>query len=484
MSEKYEEIWSSLKKHRQPEWLDDAKFGIYFHWGVYSVPAWGNEWYPHNMYRKYMKEYKHHVKTYGDPSKFGYKDFIPQFTAEKFDPDEWASLFKQAGAKFAGPVAEHHDGFSMWDSKVNRWNAKNMGPKRDIVGEITEAIRRQGLKVITTFHHAHNWYHYYHSKKYDTGDPEYQDLYGPLHNVDSLKELVCLKTDRPNKEFCEIWFAKCKEVIDNYQPDLIWFDFCLRWIPDNYKRKMVAYYYNKGEEWGKDVEILYKGHDLPPGVGLLDYERGRSGELTHYKWITDTTLGNKSWSYIDGEEFKPMESIVHNFINNISMNGCLLMNFGPKADGEIVPEMRTRLLEMGKWLETNGEAVFNSTPWVKAAEGPTKMKKKGGFSENKEVSYTPQDLRFVTKGNSLYVFTLGWPGSVMTIKSLTLFPEYKNLKAQISNYYLLEDSDIESIELLGNEGTLKWTLTHQGLKIQCPDKKPCEYAYCFKINWA
>ncbi|MFX0099118.1 MAG: alpha-L-fucosidase, partial [Candidatus Hodarchaeota archaeon] len=327
---KYEETWNSLKRHRAPEWLDDAKYGIYFHWGVYSVPAFGNEWYPNRMY-SIGDIYEHHAKTYGEPDEFGYKDFIPDFTAEHFDADEWAKLFKDAGASFAGPVAEHHDGFSMWASKVNPWNAAAMGPKRDIVGELEKAIRKQDMKFICTFHHAQNWYHYYHSEGLDTSDPKYEKLYGKPHPAVNNEGPSGYTHDRPDKEFLEFWFAKWKEVIDNYLPDLIWFDFGLKWIHDKYKRKMVAYYYNKAEEVGKEVEIFYKDHNLPPGVGVLDYERGRSDKLTHYKWITDTTIGWKSWSYVEGEEFKPASTLVHNFIDRISKNGYLLLNFGPKA---------------------------------------------------------------------------------------------------------------------------------------------------------
>jgi alpha-L-fucosidase len=478
----YQPTWNSLKQHRQPEWLDDAKFGLYFHWGPYSVPAFGSEWYPFNMYRKYKKEFKYHQAKYGHQGTFGYKDLIPQFTAEKFDADEWARLFKQTGAKFAGPVAEHHDGFSMWASKVNRWNAKNMGPKRDIVGEMEKAIRKQDMKFICTFHHAHNWYHYYHSKEFDTGDPEYSDLYGPIHNLDDKRALVGLKLDRPNEAFCEIWLEKLKEVIDNYKPDLLWFDFCLKFIPDWYKRQMVAYYYNRAEEWGKEVEILYKYHDLPPGVGLLDYERGRSNDMTHYKWITDTTLGNKSWSYVENEEYKSLDSIVHNFINNISMNGTLLMNFGPKANGEIPQEMRNLLLGMGEWVKQNEQAIFNSTPWVLAREGPTKMKKSGGFSENKQVMYTPQDIRFVAKDRSLYVFSLGVPEHELNIRSLTKFSSKKPWRV-LTDYYLIEEDDIDSIEMIGQEHPLTWRLTNQGLHVTLPDMKNTKNAAVFKINW-
>ncbi len=404
----YEETWNSLKRHRLPEWLDDAKFGIYMHWGVYSVPAFGNEWYPSMMYRL-GDIYKHHVETYGDPEQFGYKDFIPMFTAEHFDADEWAQVIKDAGAQFAGPVAEHHDGFSMWDSQVNPWNAKNMGPKRDIVGELEKAIRNQGMKFITTFHHANQWYYYFHSEGLDTNDPAYEGLYGKPHRGLDNFGISDHWIDRPDKDFCEFWFAKLKEVIDNYRPDLLWFDFDLQWVQDKYKRKLAAYYYNAAEEWGREVEIIYKDHDLPPHVGLLDYERGAANKLTWHPWVTYTILGTKSWCYIEDEVFKPVTGVIHNLIDNIAKNGYLLLNFGPTATGIIPDEVRTRLKELGQWIRTNEEAIFNSTPWVLAEEGPTKMEKSYSFSEQGEVTYTAKDLRFVTKDNALYVFALGWP---------------------------------------------------------------------------
>lgn len=475
---KYEETWNSLKRHRLPEWLDDAKFGIYMHWGVYSVPAFGNEWYPNRMY-SIGDIYKHHCETYGEPDTFGYKDFIPMFKAEHFNADEWAGLLKEAGAQFAGPVAEHHDGFSMWDSKVNRWNAKNMGPKRDIVGELEKAIRKQGMKFITTFHHANLWYYYYHMEGLDTSDPQYADLYGKPHKAANNIGPSDWWTDRPDKEFCDIWFAKLKEVIDNYKPDLLWFDYDLMRVQDKYKRKMAAYYFNAAEEWGKEVEIIYKDHHLVPRVGLLDYERGRASTLTWHPWVTDTILGTKSWCYIEDEVFKPITGVIHNLIDNISKNGYLLLNFGPRANGTIPDEVRTRLKQLGQWIRANQEAIFNSTPWVLAEEGPTKMQKDGGFSESAEVQYTEKDLRFVTKDNALYVFVLGWPGKELTIRSLTLPPPAPKPK----DFYLIEDDDIESVHMLGETKALAWKLTPQGLKVQMPTKKPGDWAYTIKISW-
>ncbi len=475
----YKPTWNSLKRHRTPEWIEDEKFGIYFHWGVYSVPAYGNEWYPHQIYSG-GECYKHHAENYGEPENFGYKDFIKDFTGEHFNAEQWAKLFKETGAKFAGPVAEHHDGFSMWDSKVNKWNAKNMGPKRDIVGEMEKAIKNQGMKFLTTFHHSHNWYYYYHMKGLDTADPEYEGLYGKPHPAVNNIGTSGPQNDRPDKEFCEQWFLKIKEVIDNYTPDLIWFDFGLMRIPDKYKRKMAAYYYNAAEAWNREVEIIYKDHHMPPKVGLLDYERGRSDKLTWHSWITDTILGTKSWSYIEDEVYKPPNRLIHNFCDRIAKNGYLLLNFGPKANGEIPQEVISRMKEMGEWLKVNKEAVFNSTAWVLAEEGPTKMKDSGRFSEKQEVNYTSEDKRFVVKDNCLYIFVLGWPDEELCIRSLTKCPSSHGQK---ENFYLIEESDVKSIQLLGHETELDWKLTNEGLKIKIPEEKPCKHAFTFKIAW-
>ena len=235
--------WRSLRAHRTPQWLQDAKFGIYTHWGVYSVPACGpnGTWYPYNMYREEKPlgdsygvagnqnlQYQHHVKTYGLPSTFGYKDFIPLFTGDRFDADEWAELFKQAGARFAGPVGEHHDGFAMWDSALTEWNATRMGPKRDVVRALEKAIRAQGLRFMVALHHAENWWFFPHwRQEFDTADPRYAGLYGPPHNVDGYfgaprdaadTSWPFYDQDPPNKAFLDLWKAKIIEVIDGTGP--------------------------------------------------------------------------------------------------------------------------------------------------------------------------------------------------------------------------------------------------------------------------
>jgi alpha-L-fucosidase len=408
VSRTYEPSWSSLRSHATPQWLRDGKFGIYTHWGVYSVPACGpnGSWYPHNMYREGNPQFDYHARSYGPASEFGYKDFIPLFTAEKFDPEEWASLFKAAGARFAGPVAEHHDGFSMWDSQVNEWNAARMGPKRDVVGELEKAIRGQDMRFMVALHHFEQWWFYPHWRSdCDVANPEYAGLYGPMHNLDGLADprpnerwREWLLQDRPPRSFHDFWRGKAHEVIETYRPDLIWFDFGIRFVQD--------------------------------------------------------------------AGFKEASTLIHNLIDNVSKNGYLLLNVGPKADGSIPPEAQDRLIAMGRWLEVNGEAIFETMPWMKYGEGPTEMKSSGMFSEQKEVEYTPQDIRFTCRDNLLYATCLGWPEQRLTIRSMRrLYP-----------------GEIDSVRMLGVEGELKWSVTPDGLEIEPPEERPCEDAFVFKIT--
>ncbi|MEM2352214.1 MAG: alpha-L-fucosidase, partial [Thermoproteota archaeon] len=453
-------------------WLDEGKFGIYTHWGVYSVPACGpnGSWYPHNMYREGTQQYEYHVQHYGHPSKFGYKDFIPMFKAEKFDPEEWAELFKAAGARFAGPVAEHHDGFSMWDSDVNEWNAARMGPQRDIVGELEKSIRKRGMKFMVAFHHAENWWYYPHwRKEFDVSDPKYSGLYGPIHNQDAPSDLKWEDQDPPNEEFLEKWKEKIREVIDKYKPDLIWFDFGLQFIQEKYKREIIAYYFNKASEWNTDVTICYKDHSVPPGIGVIDYELGRESELTYHRWITDTDIAiGGRWSYVYGIEYKSTDWLIHYLVDNVSKNGYLLLNVGPKANGEIPEPAKQRLREMGEWLKLNGEAIYGTSPWVVYGEGPTKMTLRGEFTERAEVFYTAEDIRFTVKNNVLYAILLGWPGEgkEITIKSLRI----------------LYPGEVHSVSMLGVDGELKWSQSKEGLKVKMPNEKPCEHAYVIKIE--
>jgi alpha-L-fucosidase len=431
------------------------------------------------MYREGSPQYEHHLKTYGHPSKFGYKDFIPMFTAEKFDPDEWAELFKQAGAKFAGPVGEHHDGFAMWNTRYSEWNAAKMGPKRNVVHELEKAIRKQNMRFMVALHHAENWWYFPHWRlEFDTSDARYSGLYGPIHNQEwSQQKPVTMKVEKdwelqgdlqekPSKEFLDKWLGKTKEIIDNYHPDLLWFDYGIRWIQEHYKLEMLAYFYNRALERDQEVVLTYKWNHLIPGAGLIDLELGRFDTLTYHDWITDTTVDDgHGWSYIKETKFKSLNTLIHYLVDNVSKNGYLLLNVGPKPDGEIPEQPKELLKGIGKWLEVNGEAIYGTTPWLTYGEGPTQMTKAGYFMEDKEVQYTSQDIRFTAKDDVLYAICLGSPKEQLTIRSVkNLYPD-----------------EIKAVQLLGTEAPQEWSWMPDGLKIQPMSVKPGEPAYVFKI---
>ena len=436
-AKKYEPTWESLREYKEiPKWLRDGKFGIYTHWGPYAVHAYGSNttWYSFALYLDANGEArKHFEKTFGKLTPtFGYKDLIPKFTAEKFDADEWADLFAKSGAKFAGPVAEHHDGFAMWDTKFSKWNAAKMGPKRDVVGELAKAVRKRDMKFVTAFHHAANWFFFpVLDKRYDTGDPKNYGLYGQPHKRGAMR----------NQAFIDEWYGKIIEVIDNYSPDFIWFDFALDSIPEGYVKDFLAYYYNHAEAKGKEVVVTYKGNDLVPATGVRDLELGQEPKITYHEWITDSTVDDRgAWGYANDLVFKSPDRVIDNLVDRVSKNGYLLLNVGPKPDGTIPDEARDLLLEMGKWLKVNGEGIYGTSPWIIAGEGPTNLGEASeiGFNEAATV-YTKEDVRFTVKGDTIYATFLAWPGEKAVIRTLcALGLEADKLDA--------EGDDVPSIE--------------------------------------
>ena len=466
----YQSTWNSLCTRQTPQWLRDGKFGIYTHWGVYSVPAQGPNctWFANLAYHKPKSpERKYWEAVFGSLEKFGYKDFIPMFTGEKFNADEWADLFQQAGARFAGPVAVHHDGFCMWDTKYSKWNAARMGPKRDVVGELATAIKKRDMKFVAAFHHAENWFYFpTWDKRYDCGDPRFSGLYGPIHEKDAL----------PTKTFLDDWKGKIIEVIDKYDPDLVWFDNGLELITDTYKMEVLAYYYNKAAARKKETVVTYKRNTLPPGTGLLDLERGQETELTYYDWITDSTVDiGRGWGYVKGLGFKTLDNLIVNLVDRVSKNGYLLLNVGPKSDGTIPDDAQALLLGMGKWLQVNGDAIYGTTPWVIAGEGPTRLETRGDFNEKNDLHFTGKDIRFTVKNNNLYAIALDWPGEKLLITSLT--PRWESWTGWPGLY----PSEIASVTMLGDGRELKWEMTKKGLRIETPKTKPCDHAFVFKI---
>ena len=457
---KFEPTWESLRTYEIPEWYIDGKFGIFIHWGPYCVPAYSGEWYPRVMYDQSTDVFKHHVETYGPHTEFGYKDFIPQLTAENYDAKQWADLFRKSGAKFIVPVAEHHDGFAMYDSGFSDWCAARMGPKRDVIGELADAVRDAGMIFGASTHRAEHWWFMDEGRKFDSdvNDPAYAELYGPAEPKDSTA----------SEEYLEDWLARTIEIIDKYQPKLLWFDW---WIQQPefkpYLQRLAAHYYNRSLEWGVGVAINYKYDAYEEGTAVLDIERGQLGDIRELFWQNDTSVSKGSWGYVTNHDYRTVDSIVDDLIDVVSKNGALLLNVGPKADGSIPEPEQQMLLEIGKWLAMNGEAIYNTRSWKVFGEGPTEVVE-GSFTDTKRGAFTPQDIRFTINGDTLYAMALAWPGEEMVIETLS------------TNLRVLTQ-DIESVAMLGVDGPLEWTRDGNGLTVKLPPEPPCDHAHALKI---
>ncbi|WP_347839383.1 alpha-L-fucosidase [uncultured Draconibacterium sp.] len=474
IEEHYSADWESLSKHNQaPEWFADAKLGIYFHWGIYSVPAYNGAWYPFDMYRDGTKVKEYHTKTYGDPSEFSYHDFVPQFTAEHFDAADWAQLFKDAGAKFAGPCAQHHDGFALWDSRVNPWNAADRGPKQDITGKLEKAVKRQGMKFITTFHHARNLQrHKGDSTKWDTYTSHY--AYHPNYATSSTNpDTAKLYGNIPEAEFHQYWFDQLKEVIDQYSPDIIWFDSWLKLIPEEYRQAFAAYYLNEAKKKKQEVVIAYKQKDMPASVGVLDIEQGGKKDLSESVWLTDITLSTKTWCYTKDQQYKSAAMVVRNMIDVWSKNGVVLLNVSPMANGIINQQQRVILREIGGWMNKYQEAIYETRAFDVYGFGTAKTKDGHFGGQTATTQYTAADGRFLKSKDekTLYLFMLGKPtvGNVIELSQLaphTFYPE----------------KGIKRISVMGTDIEVPWKFGKRHIQITVPDAALDEIATVFKIE--
>ena len=469
--ELYQPEWNSLQQHPCPDWFRDAQFGIYFHWGLYSVPAFGNEWYPHWMYLPGRPEYEHHLATYGKLDRFGYKDFAAGFTADHFSPDAWVDLFKEAGARYIGPVAEHADGFSMWDSRINRWNAARMGPRRDIVAEMERAVRKQGLKFLTTFHHQWLW-GWYSSPvpEADIYQPQFADFYWPQrHTSGDVGAFNYSHPDpAPSTRFCEIWRDKVIEVVDRYQPDIIYFDTRSFIIPEPYRLQMLAHFYNSSHRAERDVVMTYKEADFANGSGQVDIEAGQLGEKASFVWQSDDVLDWNSWAYLTKPDYKSAGRIIHQLIDIVSKNGNLLLDVGPRPDGTIPEEIENRLRQIGAWLRVNGEAIYDTRPAFRFGEGPTHLKE-GAFGSERNKDLTAQDLRFNTRAGAFYIHVLGAPGNELRVASLTRDTP-------------LPFGILHKAELLGSPQLPRWEWKPDALVLQIPEFRRFDDALVIKLS--
>lgn len=454
----YKDNWDSLAKHETPRWFLDGKFGIFIHWGIYSVPAFGNEWYSRNMYIQGSPEFEHHKTVYGNQKVFGYKDFIPMFRAEKFNAKEWVSLFQKAGAKYMVPVAEHHDGFQMYQSDISHWNAYEMGPGRDVLGELNKEATDAGMVTGASSHRIEHWFFMGHGREFESDITENEkegDFYWPAMPERNHQDLFSEPT--PTKEFLEDWMLRTCELIDRFHIKQLYFDW---WIQHSsaksYLQKIAAYYYNRALEWGEEVMIAYKHDAFMFGTATVDIERGQFAQIMPFPWQTDTAIAKNSWCYTENNDFKKAQNIICDLVDIVSKNGCLLLNVGPKSDGTISPEDTQVLLEIGEWLSVNGESVYGTRPWRIAAEGPTQVEE-GQFTDWNDKVFTSEDFRFTVKGSHLYATCLSYPenGQVL-IKALgeqdaSRLPKFHGI--------------IDKVEVLGFGEEPVWERNEEGLFI-------------------
>lgn len=475
-SSKYEPTWESLAKHEAaPEWFVDSKLGIYFHWGVYSVPPFANAWYPRAMYEDGSKVQQYHEKNYGKIGEFDYHDFISMFKAEHFDAEDWAELFQSSGAKFAGPVAQHHDGFAMWNSEVNPWNAADMGPQKDILGELFKSLEKRNMKTIATFHHARlgqrnakieaNWkigynshYPYHPNYVTSTTDPKLRKLYGNFETID---------------EFNAYWRDQVNEVVDKYNPDIIWFDSWLDRIPESNRKEMAAHHFNNGLKNNKEVVICHKQHDMPMECSVLDFEQGGRRETHPMPWMTDITLGNSRWKYVDGQTYKEPAMVIRNMIDVWSKNGTVLLNVSPQSNGIINQEQRDVLKEIGDWLKIHGEAVYETRPYLLFGYGTAHAPAGSHGGQSAKTEYTKDDVRFTWSKDkkSMYAFFLGKPAPGQRVKM-----------HQLCVHRYGPPTSVKRVTVLGTNAEAKWEPNTQTCYLTFPEIEMNELATVVKFE--
>ncbi len=472
--------WESLRQYRCPDWFRDAKFGIWAHWGPQSVPAMG-DWYARNMYIEGHPQYLHHVKTFGHPSKFGFKDIVALWTADRFDPDRLMDLYVRAGAKYFVAQGVHHDNFDNWNSRHHGWNAVKKGPRKDIVGLWRAAALKRGLRFGVTEHleRSYSWFNTNKGRDkggplagapYDGNDPAYADFYFPPHEDTSLAYPV-----NPPEWWPRQWFLRIQDLLDQYEPDLLYTDGGIPFGETG--RKLIAHFYNQSvRRHGGRLEAVYAVKDArlfrkhgehgeyQEGVGVLDMERGVVGEIRAEPWQTDTCIGD--WFYKTGIRYKSAPEIIQLLADVVSKNGSLLLNFPQRSDGTLDDAAERILAEMAAWMAVNGEAIHGTRPWRVYGEGPTQFAA-GNFAESQARAFTPQDFRFTAKPGVLYAICLAAPArsAALTVRSLAS-----------------GQTAVTSVALLGCREMLRWSCDAGGLHAQLPATLPCAHAATLRIG--
>lgn len=498
----YDPTWESLKSAPVPEWIMDSKFGVYTHWGVYSVPAYMTNVYGQEMYipedskkqpRRGMAVRRHHEENYGSIFEFGYKDFVPMFTAPRFDAAEWAQVMKDGGVRFAGICLVHHDGFCLWDSKFTRWDSRDMGPKRDIYGELAKEIRRRDMRLLATFHHARTYgHHTAYADGFSDADKARLDVYDPQYN-DFYRN-----PDTVSKEtFGTEWQNKINEVIAKYQPDAIWFDGLANQlangtIDESALLRCIADYYNNGTPYVDHTVIMNKlpsgrTWNFPIGFGLRCYENGRDMEAdVRGDWLIDRAIGYP-WTWVKNKQYKQDSSYhIVSLCDLVSRGGVLLLSLTPKGDGSIPAEEIRIMREIGDWLEVVGEGIYKTRPWKVTGEGIDVDHLRTVATDPKRAGEMKASWKFQTleasKGeairftrskdfSSLYAFVIGVPESgQVTIRTLRTGNVEKSGRG------------IRAVSMLGSREEINWKQIVEGLTIEFPRALPCKVAYGFKIK--
>lgn len=460
-SEGYSEDWDDLDRYPQAEWLSEAKYGLYFHWNFNSI-AGRDGWYGRNMYNPDSKTYAYHKKRYGDPSNFGYKNFEARFKARKFSAHEWVENVERSGGKFVVGMAVHHDGFDLYDSSYTDWNSVDKNPHIDVIGELERETRLKGMQFGVTSHLAWNWHYfskYMYPNKFDTSTAP--ELYN-IHNPD----------DGASAEFAQEWYNRTAELIKNYKPDFLWFDFGTKdpAFCDSLTCKLTSYYYNKSLEWNKQVAMASKFGFENKKSRVIDCEQGKFGYIKYPLWMADCTM-NEGWFYTGNIAAKDTEATgrywTHQLIDIVSKNGTLLLNIGPLGTGAWPEEFKRELFKMGDWLKVNGEAIYKTKPWHRYGEGVNHFG--DGSHYNLGRSLTSNDIRFTRKGNTLYAIICGWGDGEVAIHSLGLNE--------------IKDINIQSVTALGVDDDLLWGVSDEALRVKFPDTIDKEqYAYVLKIE--
>lgn len=454
---KYHPDWDSLAGHPIPAWYAQKRLGIFLHWGVFSVPAY-HDWYARNMYVKGSPEHAHHLAHYGAPKDFGFKDFIPMFTMEKFNPRAWVKLFTQAGADYIVPVAEHHDGFQLYNSELSHWNAAEKGPCRDIMGELLLEAGKAGMTIGISSHRVEHWWFMGNGRDFDSDVREPLrpgDLYWPAcPEPADHQDLFSLPG--PDKEYLDDWLLRCCEMVDRYHPRIFYFDW---WIQHSavkpWLKRFAAYYYNQAEKWGGCV-INYKHDAFPFGCAVPDIERGQFSEAKPFLWQSDTSVMRNSWCYSTQGDYKSPREIIWDLVDVVSKNGRLLLNFGPKPDGTFTRQDLRIFSDLGAWMKHNDEAIHGTGVWRVAQEGPTVIRD-GQFSDGAARQFTPEDFRFICRGRSVYVVAMICPeDGVLRVKSLR--------EAEVNRMSLFHGI-VKDVVVLGYDEKPAWTRDGEALTV-------------------